>query len=200
MGFIGPRGDWVETRQLQRNLQRIANGLPKKVMRPAVGAAMKPLKKSIRQQVNASQASTAVKREARKTIGYRYAKDKGGQPQAKAGFGVGKPTKRKKMKAHERNVYGQGGAGLARGVGLSAANVHWFVFGTKPRRLQNRAIIPPDEFGDFRTLLPGASTGAIPAYFRGAIVRAVSGATREVAQAMALRVRELLSKEARKRG
>lgn len=201
MGFIGPRGDWVDTKELRRELQRLAEAVPEKMMRPALGAAMTATAKRVRSAINSSSASPAVKKAARKTIGKRYKKGKDGQPAVKVGFGVGKPSKRKRMGAHERSVYGQAGAKLATGVGLSANNVHWFVLGTQRRLLKKGpAIIPPDEYGDFRTLIAGDSTGAIKPTLAGAIPQAMAGASDFVANEMARRVRDLLAKEARKRG
>ncbi|MFZ5829819.1 MAG: hypothetical protein ACOY3P_07015 [Planctomycetota bacterium] len=91
----------------------------RKAARAGVRAGMRPLVSAMRSAVNASPASTALKRAARKTIGSRLLRSKAAGESAKAGFSVGKRGKAPK--------------GKSRGVGISKSNVHWFVFGTAER-------------------------------------------------------------------
>lgn len=187
--------------QLQKNFEALAaNGL-KKAVRAGVGAAMTQLAKGARRAVNASNATPAVKRAARLTIGKRFQADVEGKPAAKIGFGVGKPTKAKRTKARERSAYGQGGAKLARGVGLSSTNIHWAVLGTQPRRLkEKKALIPPDQYGDYRVLVPGDRTGAMKPSLFGVLASGAAGSYSEAAEAAALKVAEVIAKEAKKKG
>ena len=62
--------------------------------------------------VNGSAMSGEMKAAIRATVAKRLKKKEGQQDYAgKAGFGVGKQSKAKKQKAHDRNISGQGGGG-----------------------------------------------------------------------------------------
>lgn len=178
--------------QLRATLGRLAATGQKRALRAGVGGAMTEIAKAARQGVNSSSAPPAVKKAARKTIGRRYKADKGGQPAAKVGFGVGRPSRKKREEARARYESSQPG------VGLSSANIHWFTLGTRRRVLKRRAIIPPDEWGDFRVLLPGASTGSIRPMLAGVLPRAAVSAAAAATATAAKRVQEVLAREARK--
>lgn len=220
MGFIGPRGDWVDSRgltgllgvavqvkgdkELRRKLEHIQGPGAVKALYAGVRAGLTPLTRALRSAVNASSAPQAVKAAARKTVGQRFGKGgKAKQLTAKVGFAVGKkPSKSSKrgLTAHERFVYGQGGAKQARGVGISESNVHWFVLGTGPRKLtQKKAVIPPDEFGDYRVLMPGASTGQIKPYLAGLTHGALSAASGDALAKARAKIADVIAKEAAKR-
>lgn len=162
---------------LNRKLAKLASSGKSSIARASLTGAVAPLKTAIRRQLNSSSASLAIKRAARATIGSSV-KTKSGSYTAKAGFGVGKPTKAKKTKAHERNVYGQGGANLAKGVGLSTANIHWFVLGTKQRKTKSGRYtgqIQPELIG----LVPVAANAARGAMITEAARRAALALKRE---------------------
>jgi hypothetical protein len=168
--------------ELERKLRHIADQGGKSVSRAAMTGAVAPMKKAIRRSVNTAPVSGAVKRAARATIGSSVKKQVGGYG-AKAGFGVGKQTKAKKTKAHERNVYGQGGAKIVRGVGLSSANIHWFVLGTKERTVKST----------------GRKVGKIAPELEGLIPVAVNAARGEMISEAARRAAVALKREALKR-
>jgi hypothetical protein len=163
-------------RQLERKLDRLAKTGSKKVARAAMTGAVAPIRKAIRQQVNGATASAGLKRSARKTIGSKVKKQPGGEYGAKVGFGVGKPTKKKRAAATAR-------AGSSKsGVGVSAANIHWFVLGTKDR-----------------TTKTGRSTGRTEAVLEGLVPAAVSSSKTASLNEAASKAKAALLKEAKKR-
>jgi len=115
---IDSRGAEVSTKALRRHLEELANTGVKKVLRGAVGAGMTQIAKGVRTQVNASPATPAVKKAARKQIGKRFAKSKSAGPSAKVGFGVGAKGRRRNRKS----------TGF-----ISSASIHLFVLGTAER-------------------------------------------------------------------
>lgn len=177
-------------KDLERKLQRIASEGGSSVSRAAMSGAVVPLKKQIRTAVNAMRLPagktkkgkaklsnpTALKRAARQTIGSSVKKNPVSKTYgAKAGFGVGKPTKAKKAKASER-------AKAGRGVGLSAANIHWATLGTKKRRHQS-----------------GHPTGSMPAFLAGLVPQAAMAAKSAMLATAGERAKVALKKEALKR-
>jgi len=169
--------------QLERKLKSLASSGSKQVARASLGGAVAPLRKSIRQGVNASVQSAPLRRAARLTIGSSVKKQPDGSYGAKAGFGVGKPSKKKRTAAHERSVYGQGGAKLARGVGLSSQNIHWFVLGTRERTQKTT----------------GKAVGKIAAELLGVIPAAVNSSRGQMISEAARRAAVAHKKEAKKR-
>jgi hypothetical protein len=167
-------------RQLERKLRHIADQGGKSVARAAMTGSVAPLKKAIRRGVNSSTASQAMKRSVRATIGSSVKKQLSGSYGAKAGFGVGKPSKAKREKAKTRSQ--QGKAGEKRGVGLSSQNVHWFVLGTKERYTKS-----------------GRRTGKLKAELAGLIPVATNAARGEMISEAARRAAVALKKEAMKR-
>jgi hypothetical protein len=117
---------------LVKTLNTIKDKSLKKATRAGINASLTPLTKAMRAAVNASSASTALKRAARKVIG-KSLKKKRGTYQGKAGFAVGKQSKSKRVKSSIRWGSSKGG------VGLSATNIHWFVLGTDDRETGSRS-------------------------------------------------------------
>jgi hypothetical protein len=112
-------------------LAGLAAGGSARVVRAAVGAAMTVIAQGARDQINATAAPPAVKRAARKLIGKRFSRQ-GGVVRAKVGFAVGmSQTVKRGSAAYERQT--QRYLKKRPGVGLSAADIHWFVLGTKDR-------------------------------------------------------------------
>lgn len=104
-------------KRLDRKLRHLAGKAQRKVVRAGIGKGMTILSRGIRNAIPPSQKS------AKKTIGRRHKKNKiTGQYEAKVGLGVGKQTKSKKQRDPSRP-----------GVGISKANIHWLVLGTKGR-------------------------------------------------------------------
>ena len=168
--------------RLQRTLTAIGDKASRKAAKAGVNAGLTPLVRAMRSAVNATGASPELKRAARQSLGKRVMKKEGRELSGKAGFGVGKPTKAKKTKAHERSVYGQGGAKLVRGVGISAANIHWPVLGTKERRQKKT----------------GHRTGAMPVLLPDVIRSAVATSGSAVLEAARAKITKVLAAEAAK--
>ena len=167
-------------KELVRNLNELGTKGAKKATRAGIRAAMTPVARAARAGVNATTASPAVKRAARKAIGKRFVAKKA---EAKVGFGVGKPSKKKRMAAHERNVYGEGGARLVRGVGISASNIHWFILGTKERA----------------TKTPARATGRIKSVLSDVIPNATMQSAGASVEAARRKIQQVIEREARKR-
>jgi len=160
--------------QLMKKLATLEDRQEKRIARSGVTAGMTALAKAQKAAVNSAPISGALKAQARKMIGKRLNKDGGAIVSGKAGFAVGKGSKKKREKASQRHQRGQGGGHETRGVGVSAANIHWFVLGTKERKTGS-----------------GHATGAIPALLDGVITRASAGAGEVMVAAARAKIQQL---------
>jgi hypothetical protein len=176
----------IGVRELEAKLRRITKGGPPQVSRAAMQGAAVPLKKSIRGMVNSSSASGRMKRAARQTIGSSVKKNADKTYGMKAGLGVGKRTKAKQTRATAR--HGAYKAKQAKGVGISAANIHWATLGTKQRFLKKQGGFLP----------AGASTGAMPAILAGLVPKAAGASKPEMLAMAAYRARIAVEKLALK--
>jgi len=163
-------------RELERKLKHLQSQGSKKVARAAVTGMVGPIRKGIRQQVNATPATTELRRAARKAVGSKVKKQPDGSYGAKAGLGVGKMTKKQRASASARAAGGQG-------VGVSKHNIHWFVLGTTERTQTST----------------GKSVGRIKPVFKGVVPRAVTASTPAAIAAGAEKARKQLKKEAKTR-
>ncbi len=177
-------------KELIRKLNGLSRSGAKKAARAGLNAGATPVLKAARAAVNSASppaGSTgpgwdSLKKTARRALKKRFVK---GKLDVKVGFGVGssksKAAKAKRMTAHERSTYGQGGAGLVRGVGISEANIHWFVLGTSERRTKKRRT------GSIRPVL----ADVVPNATMQSAGASVEAARRKIA--------EVIEREARKR-
>lgn len=163
-------------KELEALFARLADKTATKAEKAGVRAALTPLSRAIRSAINSSPAPSAVKRAARATVGRSMKRAKSGigkgYTTAKAGFGVGKQTAKQKEKASERAKKG-------RGVGLSKANIHWAVLGTKKRSTRK-----------------GKSTGAMPPLLEDVTQRAFSAAQRAMLDAARDKIRQTILRDA----
>ena len=135
--------------KLDRRLRHLEKRGARRVAGKGVRAGLMVVGKAMRSAINASDASSELKREARKTIGQRFQRKMAGGlgPSAKVGFSVAKRAKqvaqasaaRGKRLGQTKGSKGEffRGTGDTRGVGISATNVHWFVLGTTERKHQS---------------------------------------------------------------
>lgn len=176
---------------IQAKLSNMASKGGAKLLRAGVGAGMTSLAQSLRAAVNSTAATAEVKRAARKTIGKRYAKGgtsrtgKTTQAAAKVGFGVGFKLKRLRQQAAKHSATGR------KGVGLSAADVHWFVLGTVERKLKRGSEKGPKA---------GHPTGRIPPMLAGATRTASQYGGPGALEAARQKISDLLQKEAQTKG
>jgi len=124
---------------IDRRLANLSKRGSQRAITAGVNAGMTPIVKAIRAAINATSASSELKREARKTVGKRFKKARGRTREAKAGFAVGK-----KKKQH--------------GVGISSRNIHWPVLGT-----DERATKAGGSTGQMPAELEGLTKGAFAA-------------------------------------
>lgn len=174
--MVGLRG----LQELQQALATIKNVAGKKAAKAGINAGLVPLVSAMRAAVNATNASPEMKRAARKTLAKRLQR-KGGETIGKAGFGVGKQTAAKTGKASARAALGRKGGGRG-GVGISAANVHWPIFGTEDR-VQTKT---------------GRSTGRMPSQLPGVIAMAASACGPAMLEAAREKITQVLAREAAK--
>jgi len=165
-------------KQIQRKLARFEKRTAKKALTAGVKAGQTKVRKAMRAAINASDASADLKREARKSIGSRFTR--GGVARtgkvtarvSKVGFSVAK--KHKKLK--------KTGEGRSRGVGVSAANIHWFVLGTNERQHDS-----------------GHPTGRIENVFGDVTRQAVAASSGQALAAARAKVTQVIQREARRK-
>lgn len=177
MSFLATKAKIIEgVAGTEAALKYLAKQGGKSVTRATMTGAVTPIKKAIRKQVNSATTSQEVKRAARLTIGSSVKKQKDGTYGAKAGLGVGKPSKKKREAATKRAQSGWAG------VGLSAANIHWFVLGTKERTQKTT----------------GRATGKIQPVLKGLVPIAVNSARGQMISEAARRAAVAMKREAMK--
>lgn len=163
--------------ELLAKLNRLKSGTEAKAARAGINAGLTVLTRRMRQSINGCSASPAMKRAARATIGKRLKKNMGKLFVGKAGFAVGKPTEGKKAKA----IIRAGDKGR-RGVGISAANIHWPALGTAKRITE-----------------AGHKTGIMPASLAGVIESTAASSEAEVLAVAAEKVKQVLAADAAKK-
>ena len=148
----------------------------KRVARAGILHGLTPLAKAMRSGINGSPASQTLKRAARKTIGKGLKKGRctGGMIAGKVGFGVGKPSKKKREAATARSSSGHG-------VGIAASNIHWPVLGTDERKTE-----------------AGKSTGKLDPFFEGVVKQAAATASPAMLKAMQMKCTQVLARETAK--
>ncbi len=170
-----------------RKLRRLATTASDKAITAGIRASMTAIAKAMRAAVNSTSASSELKREARKAIGSRFAKPKMGKrrgiKEAKVGFGVGKSGKAVKRAVAARGKRIAGGKSGGKGVGISSANIHWFVLGT-----------------DDRATKAGHATGKIVNMFGGVTRLAFAGSAMTATEAARAKIQQVMLREARKKG
>lgn len=157
------KGDKALARKFAR--MKVATG--NRAASAGIRAQLTPFTRALRAAVNASDASASMKRVARKAIGRRSRKEKG-QYTAKVGFGVGK---RKQAKPRTK-----------KGVGISSANIHWPVLGTKER-----------------TTKSGHPTGKMPAILEGLTKEAFSSARPAMLRAAQQAMSNVVNRDAKRK-
>lgn len=184
--------------KMKKRFDKLTTKTEVKLTEAGIRAGLTPLARAMRFAINATGASKDLKKAARATIGKSFKRRKGGgkSKSGKAGFGVGKPSKKKSMTTYERTSRGQGGAGLATGVGVSSANIHWFVLGTTFRRPKTGPVVAvlPDK-NDFITV---TKFGRIVPPFKCVIAVASKSAKSEMLNAARSKVAQVLARETAK--
>lgn len=160
-------------KDLDKALKELAGSKVKKIARSAISKGMRVLAKAIKQQIPPKYKS------AKKAIGSRFSKAKGGeskgQVQAKVGAAVGMPKFRKKKGAWEKNKQHVASKHSGSGVGISAANIHWAILGTSERKTGSRTrktrkgVLKSKPTGN-----PVRSTGRMPAILAGIVKRGIA--------------------------
>jgi hypothetical protein len=188
-------------RELKRKLDRLSRKGSKKAIEAGVRAGMQPVAKAMRAGINmTSDASPELKREARKTIGARIVKaTKKEERQGKVGFKVGKRKAAigKAVAAREKRI-AKGAKGG--GVGVSAANVHWFVLGTKKRKLDSPVVaaIGRTKGGDM-IIRRVQQTGKVGPVFGDVTRQAVASASGAFFATAKQKTLQVIQKEAKKK-
>ncbi len=163
--------------EVREKLAAIRDKGVKKAAKAGINAGLTPLVQGIRSEVNGASISPELKKAVRQTLGKRLKKS-GEDYVGKAGFAVGRQTAKKKAAARSRAADKD-----KRGVGISTANVHWFVLGTQDRQTAG-----------------GHRTGKIEALLAGFVAKAASSAESRITAAAADKITQVLAAEAAQKG
>lgn len=106
-------------KQLLKTLNSVRESVARGAMKTAITKAARLLAKEMKNAVPVPYKGSKV------LFGSRMQRVKSGEFAAKAGAGVGSTAKKKAKR----------GKGKQKGVGISGANIHWMVLGTKSRRV-----------------------------------------------------------------
>lgn len=189
---------WTGAAEFDRKLKRLAGSVSKRAAAQAVNAAMNPIVRGIKDEIDGTTINTKhpndLKHAARQTIGKRLTRERGAVspiPTAKAGFGVG--SGRKKKLASQAAKRGKRIASLRKrgkrsgggGVGIDARNIVWAVLGNENDRTQAKT---------------GRNTGKMPAVFKNVIPKAIRSSARAAFSVAKTKLRQVLLKEALKKG
>ena len=149
---------------LDRKLKFLERKAANRAARAGLGKGARLAAKKIKAEVPSSLKSV------RRAIGHSVKKGKGGITTAKAGAAVGKASK---AKAPKRSSGG--------GVGISRANIHWWILGT----------------GDRTQKTTGRATGKMPAH--GVVKAAVAKSMSSIKSAIREGVKSSLMRAAKKK-
>ena len=115
---------------LRVGLSRFKDSVQRRILRQATNKGLRHLQKNIKGEIPSEW------KQLKPLIGARMFRSVAGKdPEGKVGAGVGKQTKARKAKAADRAAAGKSGA--KKGVGISAANVHWPILGTANRQTKS---------------------------------------------------------------
>lgn len=167
MSFATITGD----RGLDRKLSELRSGA-RPMVRAALNRAALPIKRDLKKRV------PGRLKNIRASIGHSV-KQKDGEMNLKAGFGVGRSTAKPKTRSTDD------------GVGIDRKNVHWWVLGTDERF--HKSIVDPKS-GGF------TSTGVMPDAGRGLLEQSVKATERQQAAEIEASVRKSIDKLRRKGG
>ena len=172
-------------KELERKLKHLSRRGSKRAITAGIRGSMVPIARAMRAAINATAASTDLKREARKAIGARFGKTRRiTERHAKVGFSVGKKAKQIRAAYRSKKVD-------EKGVGISATNVHWFVLGTDERVLKK---------GSARGPKAGHPTGQIVNVFGDVTRLAMAGSMAASVAAARKKITQAIEREARKKG
>jgi len=172
-------------KELDKALGSLKESAANKLLRPAMGKALRTIAKSIRQQVPAKY------KDAKRAIGSRFGKaKKKGQIVAKAGSGVGIKFKRIAKEQAKRATKKK----KTGGVGISAQNIHWFILGTADRQTGYKSRrIKGGGREKRRTLNPVAYRGKMPPVLEGIVEKGAAAASQKAMNEMRDTVRARLA-------
>jgi len=165
-------------KELEAKLGNLEKRVSKKAISAGIRAGMTPVVKAMRAAINSNvYANASMKAGARRAVGKRFNKKRHKQiREAIVGFAVGRRGSRRYqlLSKHKR----------PRGVGIAAANIHWFVLGT-----------------DIRLLATSAQyTGRMGAFFRGVTEYARTASSPFMFAEAAKKIKQVINREAQKRG
>lgn len=172
-------------KDLERKLRHLSRRGSKRAITAGIRGSMVPITRAMRAAINATAASPELKRAARASIGARFGKTRRiTERHAKVGFSVGKKARNIRAAYRSKKVGGKG-------VGVSAANVYWFVLGTDERVLKK---------GSERGPKAGHPTGQIANVFGDVTRLAMAGSMAASVAAARKRITQVIEREARKKG
>ena len=191
-------------KKLERKLRQLQKRGGGPISRAALNGMAQPMKTAIRRGVAGSSVSPRLKRAARETISSSVKKDKETREYGlKVGFGIGRQSKVRRTKAEAR-----AGRGGGRGVGISAVNIHWPVFGTGEGSVLAGKIFQTEgskqerksrATGKARRHKSGKSTGSTGAVLVGLIPVAIASSSPLAIRTGAAKAKVALRMEAKKR-
>jgi hypothetical protein len=186
--------------ELNVTLQDLAANGARKAAKAGTNAGLGVLANALKSAVNASSASPELKAAARKTIAKRLKRREGQETVGKVGFGVGRRSQKTKkaQSAHQRYMAGQGGAHNMRGVGVSSANIHWFVLGTQDRTAGAKTNRASEIRGRKHFTVPRHHTGRIRDLLGGLLGPAAAACQGEMLEAARAKCEQVLAAEAAK--
>lgn len=155
---------------LKAALNNLADKQTKSAIRSGLSVCVGQFAKGIRQQIPAPLKSL------KKLVGSGIAKQKSKRQGAKAGFSVGKTSKRGATRSGKSVT----AAGKPKGVGIAARNVHWAALGTKRRTVKKTRMYVGGVLKD----VTNWNTGKMPKIVGDAVRNGVLSKTSEGIAAM----------------
>ncbi len=172
-------------KELERKLKHLSRRGSKRAITAGIRASMTPIARAMRAAINSSDATAELKRAARASIGARFGKTRRiTERRAKVGFSVGKKAKQIRAAYRSKKVDGKG-------VGISAANIHWFVLGTDERTLKK---------GSARGPKAGHPTGKLVGVFGDVTRHAMAGSMAASVAAARKKISQVIEREAKRKG
>jgi hypothetical protein len=167
--------DFTGDKDLVRALQKLRDSVARRVMKPAVGKAIRVIAKEMKNSVPTPYKAMKTLFASRVAVGTH------GVIVAKAGAAVGAASKKKAKRK---------GGDKKRGVGISATNLHWLILGTDERTVKRTKMYRYGRLID----VTNWPTGKMPPLLKEVVRQGVSAGKPKAGSVLRDEVRSRLAK------
>ena len=166
--------DFTGDKDLVRALQKLRDSVARRIMKPAVGKAIRVIAKEMKNSVPTPYKPMKTLFASRVSVGSH------GVIEAKAGAAVGAASKKKAKRS----------SGQRKGVGISATNLHWLILGTDDRTVKKTRMYRNGQLVEVTNWF----TGAMPPLLKDVVRQGAAAGKPKAAAVLRDEIRARLAK------